>query len=193
MSAHLKLLRVQNDLTLDQLARAAGLTRSYLSKVERGLCSPSIASALHLAKALNVSVEELFQVESSKVLSILRAPKKEFASARPVSGQIANGRISAFVLRPSQDRLRNPSSRHVGEEMVYVLSGQVELQLSDKTELLNVGDCAHFDAAIPHKITSIGETEAQVLVVVGPAPEAAKARRRSVSKSVSGVQGPGGA
>ncbi|MGJ7543797.1 cupin domain-containing protein [Variovorax sp. LT1R16] len=193
MSAHLRLLRIQNDLTLDQLARAAGLTRSYLSKVERGLCSPSIASALHLAKALNVTVEELFQVESAKVLSILRAPQTESASARPISGQIANGRISAFVLRPSQDRLRNPSSRHSGEEMVYVLSGQVELQLSDKMEFLNVGDCAHFDAAIPHKITSIGETEAQILVVVGPAPEVAKTRHRRMSKPMSGGRGPGGA
>jgi transcriptional regulator with XRE-family HTH domain len=177
MSAHLKLLRIQNGLTLDQLAQAAGLTRSYLSKVERGLSSPSIASALHLAKALNVTVEELFHGDAPQTLAIQRAPAAEPTSARPVTGPIVNGRLSAFVMRPSHNPLRNPSSRHSGEEIVYVLNGSVELQLSARTEVLGPGDSAHFDSAIPHKISSLGETEAQILIVIAPPLEVKKSMR----------------
>ena len=52
MTLNLKFLRVQSGMTLEQLATDSGLTRSYLSKLERGLSSPSIGSALKIAKAL---------------------------------------------------------------------------------------------------------------------------------------------
>ena len=60
MSVRIKLLRHQHGLSLEQLAQRSGLTKSYLSKVERGLCTPSISSALKLAQALAVDVAQLF-------------------------------------------------------------------------------------------------------------------------------------
>ncbi|MGK9522668.1 helix-turn-helix transcriptional regulator, partial [Salmonella enterica subsp. enterica] len=51
-------------VTLESLAEKSGMTKSYLSKVERGLNTPSIAAALKLAKALNVKVEELFSEDN---------------------------------------------------------------------------------------------------------------------------------
>ena len=44
MSVRIKLLRHQHGLSLEQLAQRSGLTKSYLSKVERGLCTPSISA-----------------------------------------------------------------------------------------------------------------------------------------------------
>ncbi|RZM20403.1 MAG: cupin domain-containing protein, partial [Pedobacter sp.] len=43
---------------------------------------------------------------------------------------------------------------HEGEEIIYVLKGAITLQLADRSEALEAGDCAHFNAAVPHKITS---------------------------------------
>jgi len=63
MSIRLKLLRKKLGITLEVLADKTGMTKSYLSKVERGLNTPSIAAALKLARALNVNVEELFAEE----------------------------------------------------------------------------------------------------------------------------------
>ncbi|WP_176518415.1 helix-turn-helix domain-containing protein, partial [Pseudomonas faucium] len=65
MSIRLKLLRKKLGITLEVLADKAGMTKSYLSKVERGLNTPSIAAALKLARALNVNVEELFAEEQA--------------------------------------------------------------------------------------------------------------------------------
>lgn len=169
MSASLKLLRLQNQLTLAQLAQATGLTRSYLSKVERGISTPSIAVALQLAEALGVSVEQLFgNGSTSGSLSITRASEHAELAAGLISSAIARGRMSAFILQPARHRLRNPSSRHHGEELVYVLDGSVELQLANRKERLDKGDCAHFDSTVPHKITSLGKHEARLLVVVAP-------------------------
>lgn len=70
-------------VTLETLAEKTGLTKSYLSKVERGLNTPSIAAALKLAKALNVQVEELFSEESDGVdgYSIVRRDQRKSLSS----------------------------------------------------------------------------------------------------------------
>ena len=57
-------------------------------------------------------------------------------------------------------------THHHGEEILYVLKGQVTLQLAGRTETLRSGDCAHFNSAIPHRITSIGKQQASVLLVI---------------------------
>src|SRR5688572_17350399 len=56
----LKRLRELKGVTLEVLAARAGLTKSYLSKVERGMSVPSIATALKLADAFEVGVGDLF-------------------------------------------------------------------------------------------------------------------------------------
>ncbi len=76
MDQTLKFLRIKCGITLEQLARDSGLTRSYLSKVERGLSNPSIASALTISKALGVSVERLFGENAHhEAIDIIRANK----------------------------------------------------------------------------------------------------------------------
>jgi mannose-6-phosphate isomerase-like protein (cupin superfamily) len=50
--------------------------------------------------------------------------------------------------------------------MVYVLSGQVEIQLGSEKIRLTPGDCIYFEAKTPHRSRSIGRERAQTLVVV---------------------------
>jgi quercetin dioxygenase-like cupin family protein len=76
----------------------------------------------------------------------------------------------AFVLHPTDEPVRNhPMSHHEGEEILHVLKGRIMLQLASRTETLSAGDTAHFNAGIPHKITSVGKTPASVLLVIAQA------------------------
>jgi transcriptional regulator with XRE-family HTH domain len=180
MSIKLKLLRIEAAMTLEELAQAAELTRSYVSKVERGMATPSIGAALKLAKALRVSVEELFgEVSATDAVTVTRAaitknnnPIK--GAPRLVAGSSPGYRMLAFVLEPGKERGRGHlMSHHEGEELLYVLSGTVSLELAKRTELMGVGDCAHFNSAVPHRITCSGPEKAEVLVVIAsptPAP-----------------------
>ena len=79
MYIRLKLLRKKLGVTLEALAEKSGMTKSYLSKVERGLNTPSIATALKLAKALNVKVEELFSEDKVSLdsYSLVRSHERQ--------------------------------------------------------------------------------------------------------------------
>lgn len=173
MAVKLKLLRVQAGLTLEELAQKAELTRSYLSKLERGVSSPSIGAGLRIAKALNVSVEALFdESQEADAVVINRAVRGQAVGGPPrlVSGTLPGHRMVAFVMTPTDEPVRDhPMSHHQGEEILYVLKGTVSLRLARRTETLGVGDTAHFNASIPHKITAVGKQPASVLVVIAEA------------------------
>ncbi|MCA0417541.1 MAG: XRE family transcriptional regulator [Proteobacteria bacterium] len=173
MSLSFKLLRLRGNLTLEEVAQAAGVTRGYLSKVERGLVKPSVGSALKLAKILNVPVEDLFgDAQTSDSIAITRAhaanpPPDMMGAPRLVASTRSGQRMIAFVVRPGlSDEPNHPMSHHEGDELLYVLNGRVSLQLPSCTEELAKGDCAQFNGAVPHKLTSLTGEDAEVLIVI---------------------------
>lgn len=56
---HLQRLRTERGLTQDQLAVTAGLTRTFVTRMELGQYDPALSTLVRLAKALRVSVTEL--------------------------------------------------------------------------------------------------------------------------------------
>jgi mannose-6-phosphate isomerase-like protein (cupin superfamily) len=54
----------------------------------------------------------------------------------------------------------------MGEELMFVLSGTVEVELSGRAVRLRPGDALYFDAHLPHRSRSVGPKNAQVLVIV---------------------------
>ncbi|MGJ7542372.1 helix-turn-helix domain-containing protein [Variovorax sp. LT1R16] len=172
MTLHLKYLRVQSGMTLEDLARDSGLTRSYLSKIERGLSTPSIESALGIAKALGVTVDRLFgEQQKEDVISIVRGNGADAGDVENhlslVAGINSKRVMRAFIVRPGMKQKRGRiMSHHEGEEIIFVLSGKIEMLVGTRRETLNPGDCVQFDSTIPHKLTALDDKPAAALVVI---------------------------
>lgn len=172
VALHLKYLRVQSGMTLEDLARDSGLTRSYLSKVERGISTPSIESALNIAKALGVTVDRLFGEQAQEdVVTIVRGNGTSAGDPNNhlslVAGIKADRAMRAFVVRPGKTQKRGRiMSHHEGEEILFVLTGTIEMQIGARRETLNPGDCVQFDSTIPHRLTSLTDVPASALVVI---------------------------
>ena len=62
----LRLLRIQQQMTQEQLAAAANISVDFLSLIERGKSSPSFANLEKLARALKVPVQELFNFDEEE-------------------------------------------------------------------------------------------------------------------------------
>jgi transcriptional regulator with XRE-family HTH domain len=175
LAARIAFLRKQRALTLDDLAASSGLTKSYLSKVERGLSVPSISTAIKLAASFDLSVGQLLgEDQYDDAISVVRRTRRpSFMRAGSASGydyeMLAAGKrfktMEPFVMRPPpafQDARR---FEHAGQEMMFVLSGKIELEFGGRKYVLNTGDCAYFDAHVPHRTRSLNKA-ARALVVV---------------------------
>jgi transcriptional regulator with XRE-family HTH domain len=75
VARNIRRLRVARDLSQEVLAVDAGIDRTYVSRLERGLADPGVAVLEKLARALSTNIEELF-----------RAPRAGEAAPKPLKG-----------------------------------------------------------------------------------------------------------
>jgi len=175
---NLKQQRRQAGLTLEQLSERATLSKGYLSKLERGLATPTIAVALRLSRALAVSLAELYpelgEAASSGDGTTLQrrdaAPlfhPQDGAAFRPLAGARAGRRMQPLLVYPPAALGDTPTlHQHGGEEFFYVLRGTVALHFADETVTLAAGDSLYFDASRAHRTQSVGTEPAEALVVI---------------------------
>jgi transcriptional regulator with XRE-family HTH domain len=169
VTALLRAVRRQRGLTLERLAEQTGLTKSYLSKIERRQSTPSIAVALKLASALDVDVGRLFSDEAAEEkITVDRAHERSGADGeryQALASALLGKSMLPFVVRPTGKLADDPHPEHAGQEFVFVHAGTVELDYGDQTVTLGTGDSAYFDASVSHKIRALGAEQAEVVVV----------------------------
>lgn len=175
---HLKRLRELRGLTLDQLAMRAGLTKSYLSKLERGISVPSIATALKLSDAFQVAIGDLLGVSTpGRDFVVVRKRQRKPFSGRmgekagyryeAIAPGITNGLFEAFVMQPPLEEPRGLKHfEHGGQEMIFVLKGKIEVAFPHHTAMLAQGDSILFSGRLPHRSLSVGAQRAEALVIV---------------------------
>lgn len=172
----IRFMRQQRRLTLDELAASTGLTKSYLSKVERGLSVPSISTALKVAASFNMSIGQLFGEEQTadSICVVRRKDRKTFMRRDGPSGYnyqaIATAKpfksMEPFIMRPPLQFQDHRMFRHSGEEFIFVLAGAMEIEFGKKRITLKAGDAIYFDAHLPHRSRSLDGRTAEALVVV---------------------------
>ena len=167
-------LRKERLMTLETLAERAGVTKSYLSKVERGRSTPSIAVGAALARALEVSLDRLFSdADDLHEVTVTRAAERRPLTPSDEPGSRYEGialdaggkQMTPFMVHPPHDADHVPFRDHPGEEFLFVHEGRVELVLPSHAVELRAGDAVYLDATTPHKLRSLGTARASVLLV----------------------------
>jgi transcriptional regulator with XRE-family HTH domain len=191
--ARLAALRLLNGLSLESLAASSGLTKSYLSKLERGISQPSIATVLKLAKTFGISSGKLLGelpgpdrisvVRKDERLPFSRSEGRAGYAYEAIATQHADKSMTPFVMRPP---LRAAGDidlvTHAGEEFIFVISGEMEIVFADCSHTLAPGDSVYFAASIPHRARSLGKVPAEALVVVCVPASPALARDKNTRK-----------
>ena len=172
----IRFLRQQRNITLDRLSNMSGLTKSYVSKVERSLSVPSISTAMKIAEALGLTVSQLLGEEQSANSVCLVRKNERRSFMRPgsdagynyqmVAGPKEFKRMEPYIMRPPLRFQDGRKFEHGGEEFMLVLSGSISVELGGKQYNLTRGDALYFDAHVPHRSRSLGGRYAEVLVVV---------------------------
>jgi transcriptional regulator with XRE-family HTH domain len=161
--------------TLRTIADRAGVSESFLSQVERGRASASIASLRRIAGALGVSVADLFEPSGPPRPRVLRRDerpalafgilgRKLMLTPRPLQ------HLEVFVgeLDPAGSTGTEPYAHGDSEELFVVLAGSVQLELGGEVHELEAGDSIDYRSSTPHRVVNTGDDRAEVMWIISP-------------------------
>ena len=176
IGAKLRQARRQRNLSIDQVASTTGLTKGFISQVERDLSSASVASLVALCDALGIPIGRLFEPARSELIR---------ADERPPINFGGDG-VAEYLLTPSgETRLQviqssiepgggsgdEPYSLNADTEFVHVVSGEIELRVQTASHHLRAGDSLTFNPRDPHAWRNPSTTErALVMWALSPSP-----------------------
>lgn len=170
-------------MTLAAVARRAGVSEGFLSKLERGQAAASIANLIQLTDVLGLGLHELFPSDGAPAktrVAVHRAGDgtlQDVAATgyrwRHLGGGAPLDRMEVFHLVFPRARGMATTVSHPGQEHCYVLSGEVLFHVGGETHRLKAGDGVLIDSQQPHRAENAGRGQAHVLMTVARPAEAA--------------------
>jgi transcriptional regulator with XRE-family HTH domain len=175
LGGKIRALRHRLKRTLDETATAAGISKPFLSQVERGLATPSLTSLAGISTALGVPLQYFVDTPSEE-RTVCRCEQLRFFSfagsanlfARLTSSSVGSQLESLLVKLPAGQTTAAEVTTHAGEEFVYLIEGELELTLEGKTFSLRAGDSAHYESTVPHSWANTGNVETTLVWVGSP-------------------------
>jgi transcriptional regulator with XRE-family HTH domain len=173
LGARLRQLRKVKGLTVDGLAQAVGVDKAHLSRIENNVKAPSIGMLSQLAHELGTSMGHLLgETLDESEIKVTRAADLEERGEESQSHRFfpllhggSVGSFEAFLFYPGTDA-NELEARHAGQEMVFVVSGCVEVVFRTHSVQLRKGDCVHFPGYLEHRLRRVGRAQAMALLVV---------------------------
>jgi transcriptional regulator with XRE-family HTH domain len=173
-------LRIAKGLSIADVSKQSGISESIISGIEGHMTSPPLGNLVGLAKVFDISVGDFFGDSGDSPFCIVRSGDRKavsrFNSADGKSGGYSyeslgqhkkNRHMEPFLvtLTPIESSQVEPN-QHIGEEILFVLEGKVDVSLLDHTEVLNPGDSIYYDSTMPHVVSCHGKEPAVILAVI---------------------------
>jgi transcriptional regulator with XRE-family HTH domain len=180
LGVKLKLARQTKGFTLRELAFKSACSESLLSKVENGKVLPSLPLVHRLVRVLETNISWLFEEQDAEETSIYRAGRRPVITLDRSPGTATGVSLERIIPFKEGHLLQcnihhldiggesGDSITHEGEEVGYVLRGEVELALNGDVHALKAGDAFCFRSNIPHSYRNAGAEQASIIWVCTP-------------------------
>lgn len=167
-------LREGQRLSVRTLASKCGFSASFISQVELGQASPSIASLERIASALGITLGQFFLTAEPAAPSVIRASQRPVLQSQwsraqiesVASATVGNKLEALFItLRPGGS---SGARLHINETelLAVVFAGEVLLQLEETAQVLRRGDAITIPPGTPHRLENKTAKPAQLFKVV---------------------------
>ena len=170
----IKDLRKLRGHSQQSLAEQVGMTKGYLSKIERRNAPPPFSTLEKMAAVLGVDVSELLDKTASKLernidfLSGERAktlPRKNSDTCiyKPMLKSYSGKQMSPFMMLVNPGRTE--TFTHDSEEFVYIVSGSIDLEYNGERHEFEAGDSFYLDSRLPHTFVNRSQEITELLAV----------------------------
>ena len=163
--------RKDMDLTLAQVGGRSGFTTGYLSQLERNLATPSLLALAGISRALGVELDYFLGTRHERGHHFPVSNRDFFSLGRQgmqyarISGEFPAHTLNAMVVTVPPHYFSPEPMTLEGEELVYVIEGQLRYSMGDRQFDLHPGDVVHLPSHIPHRWENPSDEEGSVLWV----------------------------
>ena len=174
----IKSKRTQKNITLEQLANRAGVSKGLISQIENNRTVPSLPVLFNIIHSLEEDLKTFFEdmhesLGNGNVLVIRKGEEKTFQKEsvkgfsykRILTRSITSQAADVVLLELKKHASRKQLISTDAFECKYMLKGTVEYQVGKETFLLEEGDTLFFNGRTPHRLKNAGNTEAIMLVI----------------------------
>lgn len=174
----LKSIRLKSDMTIQDLAQQSSVSSNMISRIERGLTIPSVEILMKIAivfdKSINYFVEEVKTTHEVVFSSPGTRPKTVYDDAENMHTEsftsgLRDPQFTSFFCTVKKGGTSGINDMyHPGDELIYVLSGTIRIEIANEIHTLNAGDSLSFKSHLPHRWDNVGDDDAKVIWTLSP-------------------------
>ena len=183
VGAKIKGIRESKNLSVEEIAERSGLTVDQINSIENDVNLPSLGPLIKIARALGVRLGTFMDDNDALGPVVTRAKDREAESSisfsngatdarkhmeyHPLAQQKAGRHMEPFIIdiNPTENQDFQLSA-HEGEEFIYVMSGEVEVDYGKEKYTLSEGDSIFYDSIVKHHLHGASGKSAKILAVV---------------------------
>jgi transcriptional regulator with XRE-family HTH domain len=178
LGERLRRVRRERGLTIKDLSSRTGIDIADLEHIESGQTIPALGQLVRLGRALDMKMGYFISPGIDRLMTVVRKHARRPISRYGEVKSIEHGYLYECLAPEKADRLMEPFivtlvptdteefSTHAGQEFLYVLKGEIKVQVGDRVEFLKPGDAVYYDSDQPHLVRCVGTAATQVLAVL---------------------------
>ena len=183
LGSKIKGIRESKNLSVEEIAESSGLTVDQINSIENDENLPSLGPLIKIARARGVRLGTVMDDNDALGPVVCRAKDREKDSSisfsngavdarkhmeyHPLAQQKAGRHMEPFIIDINpEDKPDFKLSAHEGEEFIYVMNGEVEIEYGKEKYTLQEGDSIFYDSIVKHHVHGAPGKSAKILAVV---------------------------
>jgi len=178
ISYRIKEIRKEKNITIQELADRAGVSKGLISQIENNRTIPSLPVLMNIVHSLKLDLtgffkdispanhqEKVFVIRATDYKQLKKETAKGFNYQRILARNIHGGPVDFVLLELKKGARRNKMVTTDAFEYKYLIKGKIDYLIEDKNYILEEGDSIFFDGRLGHNLSNVGDSDAIMLVV----------------------------
>jgi len=178
LGERIRIARETRGLSLDDISSRTGIDATTLNRIESNEILPPLGQLIRLGKALDMKMGYFISPGVDKPMAVVRKGQGQAVARYGKKRSQKYGYMYESLAPEKANRMMEPFivtlmptdadefSTHDGQEFIYVLEGEMKVQVGDQTELLHPGDAVYYDSTKPHLVKSATKGKTTILAVI---------------------------
>lgn len=161
----IRVLRITQKRTLQELADNCGMSKSMISKIENNRTMPSVATLVKIAQSLGTTISNLMEHDGwAKAIVTTRAEAEgklmlteKGYSIFPYASEFHEKKMQPFLFVAKKGEVKSHRLSHDGEEFIFIIDGEMKMKVGDAEYTLRKGDSLYFNTIQKHGIVPVSD------------------------------------